>query len=163
VSNGKINSIRGAANATRPASDRTYDQYLFEKEYKVPQRYPTPITTPSETAAAKANALDRGTLIGAIVGSIAGGVLIGLALFYLVGFLRRRARSERGKKEGAERRGDAEKYAPDELHGHDINEVGTAKAVNEVGSGRTSLAEMWTEPVELGCFEQGGPGRGRAT
>jgi hypothetical protein len=154
------NSIKGGANVTSPKSNRTYDEYLFEKEYKVPQRYPTPVNTASATSAASASVeatprsdgLSRGTLTGAIVGSIAGGVLVGLGVFYLIQHLCWRARrQETGKRDMSQVEDLGDEYIgdnaiPDELLGHEVNEMGNVRA-SEMAS--HSLAEMWAEPAEI--------------
>ncbi|KAH7400836.1 hypothetical protein DE146DRAFT_781627 [Phaeosphaeria sp. MPI-PUGE-AT-0046c] len=149
-------TVRGGANATGPKSNRTYDQYLFEKKYNVPQRYPTPVNAASTTASVVAlsgtDGLSRGTLIGAIIGSIVGGVLVGLGVFYLIHHLRRRARDQEpiaenvGQAENHEEKILSDEVGPGELLGHSVNEVGNVRA-NEMES--RSPAEMWAEPAEL--------------
>ncbi|KAF2820057.1 hypothetical protein CC86DRAFT_245247, partial [Ophiobolus disseminans] len=86
-------TVRGGANATGPATNQTFDKYLFEKEYKVPQRYATPIDTASATGTqapdtSSANGPTRGLLIGVIVGALAGGTVIGIIAFYILNYMR---------------------------------------------------------------------------
>ncbi|KAH7066721.1 hypothetical protein BKA63DRAFT_571128 [Paraphoma chrysanthemicola] len=145
-------TIRGGANFTGPKSNRTFDQYLFEKEYKVPQRYPTPVSTASATAVPNSNALSRGSLIGIIVGSIAGGVLIGLGIFYLVQFVRRRARvQEPGKLDNSQVEDVRDEDTSGdgvlgELQDNKVNEMENIRGNEMAGH---SVAEMWAEPAEL--------------
>ncbi|PSN58874.1 hypothetical protein BS50DRAFT_475119, partial [Corynespora cassiicola Philippines] len=81
-------TARGNANATRPKNNMTYDEYLFEKSYSVPQRYPTVPWQPSTTSIVGTNDTNSGslpetsTLVGAVIGSIVGSVILGVAGYY---------------------------------------------------------------------------------
>ena len=138
-----MNSIKGGTNITGPKSNRTYDQHLFEKEYKVPQRYLTPVNT----ATPGPEGLSRGALIGAIASFIAGGVLVGLGVFYLIHYLRRRVRrKEIGTIDVSQVEDLGNDVIPCELPGPKVHKVENVRA-NEMAS--HSLAEIWIDPVEL--------------
>jgi hypothetical protein len=140
---------------TSPSGNQTYDEYLFEKEYKVPQRYATPISTTSTTPSAtgahpvekQSNSLSRGTLVGSIVGSVIGGIIVGIVTFYFVTFMRRQRRinktedtqTDYGKDKGTEKMLD-ERAAPGEL---------SVQTTAELGEGQGLAREMWVDPVEL--------------
>jgi hypothetical protein len=81
---------RGGANVTRPFLNQTFDQYLFEKPYKVQQRYPTPGVEPTQSSSADSGKSNRSILIGAVEGSIIGGLTSGIGLFALFFLLRGR-------------------------------------------------------------------------
>ncbi|KAH7080975.1 hypothetical protein FB567DRAFT_595300 [Paraphoma chrysanthemicola] len=145
-------TVRGGANITGPKSNRTYDRYLFEKEYKVPQRYPTPVSAASATAGPTPKGLSRGVLVGIIVGSIAGGVLIGLGVFYFVHIVRRRARGqEPGNSDNSHVEVVADRDTSDdgvlsELQDNKVNEMENIRSSEMAGH---PVAEMWAEPAEL--------------
>ncbi|ORX92787.1 hypothetical protein BCR34DRAFT_647580 [Clohesyomyces aquaticus] len=146
-------TAKGGANVTAPFGNRTYDKFLFEKKYAVPQRYPTPLGTASSLASPQVSdksrsAPRRATLVGAIVGSIVGGIVIGIAVFMLIYYIRRRrgrgteVENPRAGTEGNRESGKMldEKIPPDELMG---------QSRIEMGEEREFRREMWVDPVEL--------------
>ncbi|KAF2463097.1 uncharacterized protein BDR25DRAFT_246528 [Lindgomyces ingoldianus] len=144
---------KGGANITAPFTNQTYDKYLFEKEYKVPQRYPTPITSGTPPAKQQSNELSRTALIGAIVGAVMGGICIGIAVFYIVGYMRRRPRKEDKNPHEKDGKGSGkmvdERMHLEELEGRERAELGSE-------SEQRFLGEMWVEPVELEGERSGG-------
>lgn len=145
-------TAKGAANVTRPFGNRTYDEYLFDKTYKAPQRYPTPVESPSSTATPKSGKGDgsdsKSILIAATVGSVGAGIMIGMMVFCALNHYRRRreiAQDTSGKitsiassNDDASVEKDADLEAVNEVHADNMLEVPAQHR-----------EELWTDPVEL--------------
>jgi hypothetical protein len=138
-----------------PSGNRTYDKYLFEKEYKVPQRYATPISTTSTKSFAsktqlvekQSNSLSLGTLVGAIVGSVFGGIIVGVVTFYFVTFMRHRRRMNKTGDTQAGPRKDkrTDKMMDERAVPGEVSVQPTA----ELGERQGLARETWVDPVEL--------------
>ncbi|PSN61858.1 hypothetical protein BS50DRAFT_625213 [Corynespora cassiicola Philippines] len=143
---------RGNANVTSPEGNITYDKYLFEKAYRVPQRYATVPWQPSTNSSVgtagqnSGSSLKSSTLVGAIIGSVVGGVIIGVAGYYLMAFLRRR----RAKSTAV---GHVITASPEEPP-HELGEDGAraekmgSEICNELGREKDAQ-ELAANPVEL--------------
>jgi hypothetical protein len=138
---------KGGANVTEPLNTtRSYDQYLFQKTYKVPQRYPTVYSDPTDVSPKGQSRPSRSLLIGAIAGSIVGGIVFGMTaigLCVLVRQRRRRGQSLVGGLNGSYGIQPDGKMIDETEHPRELD----AQSYFELAE--QPRTELWAEPAEL--------------